>query len=323
MTEVERAALTQALYLRDRVCYAYSLGFEPFEWQKKVLRDPAGWKLLLCGRQSGKSTIISLATCHKAKYRPGSLSVVIAPDKNQSGLDMDKIRSFLRRDPTYPDVLKDNDDELRFENGSSIRVVTATDRGARGYSAPDVLIFDEAAQIGDEVLGAALPMVTNSAPGYEVVFLSTPHGQSGGFYQAATGAAIEELEGMDWHRYKVVSPWTPDDDGIHLHRDRRTPQDLMRECVAQGWVGGWYSPTHGNHALQEKILRQIGTTLYLQEYRCEFVAADDDVFDPGDIDSLMDASGFDAGEVTGGLLPDDDDDFMWHGDEDGQVDPFI
>lgn len=309
MTELQLAIAREAVFMADRTRYGVSLDFHPFAWQKTFLRDPASWKLLLCGRQSGKSTIISLATCHKAKYQPGSLSVVIAPDKNQSGLDMDKIRAFLRHDPTYPDVLKDNDDELKFDNGSSIRVVTATDRGARGYSAPDVLIFDEAAQIGDEVLGAALPMVTNSAPGYEVVFLSTPHGQSGGFYQAATGGAVEELEGMDWHRYKVVSPWNPDEDGMHLHRDPRTPEELMAEYVAKGWVGGWYSPTHENYALQEKILRQIGTMLYLQEYRCEFVAADDDVFDPEDVDSLMDASGIDAGDVTGGLLPDDDDDF--------------
>lgn len=314
MTEVERVALTQALYLKDRVCYAYSVGFEPFEWQKRFLRDPAPWKLLLCGRQSGKSTVISLATCHKAKYRPGSLSVVIAPDKNQSGLDMDKIRSFLRRDPTYPDVVKDNDDELRLDNGSSIRVVTATDRGARGYSAPDVVIFDEAAQIPDDVLGAALPMVTHSAPGYEVVYLSTPHGQSGGFYHAAiTGA--DGGDAMQWHRYMVVSPWSPEDDGMHLRRDGRSADSLMAGCVAGGWMGGWYSPTHENKALQEKILRQIGTTLYRQEYRCEFVAADDDVFDPLDIDSLMDVSGMDLDGATGGLLPDDDDDFIFHEEE--------
>ena len=236
MTEVERVALTQALYLRDRVCYAYSVGFEPFEWQKRFLRDPAPWKLLLCGRQSGKSTVISLATCHKAKYRPGSLSVVIAPDKNQSGLDMDKIRSFLRRDPTYPDVVKDNDDELRLDNGSSIRVVTATDRGARGYSAPDVVIFDEAAQIPDDVLGAALPMVTHSAPGYEVVYLSTPHGQSGGFYHAAAGA--DGGDAMQWHRYMVVSPWSPEDDGMHLRRDELPTRSGRDASRAAGWADG-------------------------------------------------------------------------------------
>lgn len=321
MTEVERKACVEAVYMADRVCYAYPLGFEPYGWQKAFLRDKASWKLLLCARQSGKSTVISLATSHKAKYWPDSLSVVLAPNRDQSQDDMAKIRAFIRHDPEFPELVKNNGDALVLDNGSRIQVVTATDTGARGKSAPALVIFDEAALIRDDVLGAALPMVTHSAPGYEVVYLSTPHGQSGGFYKAAieadTGGQIA------WRKYKVISPWIPDDDGMHLHRDSRTPEELMDECVAQGWAGGWFSPQHEDHAKQEKILRQIGTTLYLQEYRCEFVAADDDVFDPGDVDSLMDASGFDAGEVTGGLLPDDDDDFTWHGEEDGQVDPII
>lgn len=315
MTEVERKACVEAVYMADRVCYAYPLGFEPYGWQKSFLRDKASWKLLLCARQSGKSTVISLATCHKAKYWPDTLSVVLAPNRDQSQDDMAKIRAFIRHDPEFPGLVKNNGDALVLDNGSRIQVVTATDTGARGKSAPALVIFDEASQIDDIVLGAALPMVTNSAPGYEVVYLSTPHGQSGGFYRAATEKLEDGEEEVAWHKFLIISPWIPDEDGMHLRRDPRSPGELMREYVAKGWEGAWYSPQHEDKAKQEKILREIGAQMYLQEYRCEFVAADDDVFDPGDVDSLMDASGFDAGEVTGGLLPDDDDDFIFHEEE--------
>lgn len=310
MTEIERKALKEALFYKDRVCYAYAIGFEPFAWQKAFLRDPASWKLLLCGRQSGKSTIISLATCHKAKYRPGTLSVVLAPNKGQSQDDMLKIKNFIRMDPEFPAIKKNNDDEIVFANGSRIQVVTATDTGARGKSAPALVIFDEAALIPDAVLGAALPMVTNSAPGYEVVFLSTPHGQDGGFYRACSDTVGEE-ERYGWHRYFVTSPWIPGDDGMSLIRDQRTDSDLMQEWQAKGWVGGWYSPTHENRALHTKILSQNGESWYRQEYRCEFVAADDDVFDPSDIDSMFSLpEGVDMGTSFAG----DDDDFIFSGE---------
>ena len=44
----------------DPAVFAASLGIVPDRWQAGVLRSPAKRTLLLCSRQSGKSTTLSL-----------------------------------------------------------------------------------------------------------------------------------------------------------------------------------------------------------------------------------------------------------------------
>ena len=185
--------------------YLESIGFHLFPWQRAVLRDQAT-RITICGaRQYGKSTILSGVCCHTAKYKPGSLSVILAPTKLQASEDIGKVRDFMTRDPDYPTVRRSGAEEIVLENRSRILVLTATDTAARGFSKPAVVLFDEASRIDDSVYDAVRPMITGSRTSviYEI---STPFGKKGFFYDHFSRVGSQERK-IKRSRYLVKAPW--------------------------------------------------------------------------------------------------------------------
>ncbi len=65
-------------------------GLTPDKWQQEVLESTARQVILLCSRQSGKSTISALLALHTALYSPNSLTLVVAPAMRQSRGDFPK-----------------------------------------------------------------------------------------------------------------------------------------------------------------------------------------------------------------------------------------
>jgi hypothetical protein len=59
-------------------------GMDPDAWQETVLRSEAKRLLLLCSRQSGKSTVTAALALHQVVYQPGSLVLLLSPSQRQS-----------------------------------------------------------------------------------------------------------------------------------------------------------------------------------------------------------------------------------------------
>lgn len=59
-------------------------GLPPDPWQREVLRSDAQRLLLLCSRQSGKSTTTAVRALHEAIYRPPALVLLLSPTLRQS-----------------------------------------------------------------------------------------------------------------------------------------------------------------------------------------------------------------------------------------------
>src|SRR5712692_184168 len=68
----------------DPVALAKLSGLDPDSWQETVLRSTSQRLLLLCCRQSGKSTISALIAVHVAIFEPGSLVLLLSPSMRQS-----------------------------------------------------------------------------------------------------------------------------------------------------------------------------------------------------------------------------------------------
>src|SRR5688572_23009417 len=68
----------------DPVRLAQDCGIEPDQWQSELLREKPKRALLLCSRQSGKSTVTALMALHTAIYEPGSLILLLSPSQRQS-----------------------------------------------------------------------------------------------------------------------------------------------------------------------------------------------------------------------------------------------
>lgn len=167
----------------DPVALMMAAGMVPDPWQAAFLRAPAPRALLLCARQTGKSTVVGALATHTALYQPGSLVLLFAPGQRQAVELFRKVTLFFKAvAPVEPDA----ESALRMElpNRSRIVALPGSPDTVRGYSAPDLVVIDEAAFVADELYAAVRPMLATSRG--RLVAMTTPAGCSGWFYKAWT-----------------------------------------------------------------------------------------------------------------------------------------
>ena len=174
------ADLKQAL---DPVALAQAGGLDPDPWQVSVLRSSVPRILLLCSRQTGKSTVTAFRALHRAVYYPGSTILLIAPGLRQSQELFKKVVAAYQHlgRPVFAEG--ESSSTLYLANGS--RVISLPGGNAatvRAYSAVSLICIDEAARVNDELVAALRPMLAVS--GGSLLSLSTPAGKRGWFYRA-------------------------------------------------------------------------------------------------------------------------------------------
>lgn len=271
------AAMNPPIYLKH-------IGFHAFEWQDIVASSESHRIILLCSRQAGKSTIVSSIPCHTAKYQSGSLNIVIAPTEDQAKEDILKIKDFIAHDPTYPELKRDGSDVIALDNGSRIIVVVATDRSARGYSKPRTVVLDEASRIPDVVYKSGVVPMMNHNPQGKIYMLSTPFGKSGFFYNTWTRKTTT------WTKIFVRTPYDVNPMNSLDLIDAEPEEDFRARCAEDGIIG-LYSPNHANREEQLAILEEVGETQYQQEFCCDFVEMEGQVFRDADLARYFAAKG--------------------------------
>jgi hypothetical protein len=230
-------------------------GMSPDPWQGDLLRSDAARMLLLCSRQSGKSTVAAAMALHEALYRPPALVLLLSPSLRQSQ-ELFRVVADLYIDLGRP-VSAEQSSALRLglENGSRIVSLPGTERTVRGYSGVRLLVIDEAARVSDDLYYSVRPMLAVS--GGRLVGLTTPWGKRGWFHHEWTEG------GPGWKRVKITAHDCP----------RISPGFLEQERAA---LGEWW---------------------YRQEYLCEFVETEDQVFG---YDEVMAAISGDVKPLFGG-----------------------
>ncbi len=229
---------TDLLLALDPVRLAGRAGVEPDPWQADLLRSRARQMLLLCARQSGKSTVSGLLAVDEAVYRPPALVLLLAPALRQSQELFRKVQEALQAlGELAPPIVAESALRMEMVNGSRIiSLPGGKDATIRGYSNVALLIVDEAARVPDTLYQSVRPMLAVS--GGRLVLLSTPFGKRGFFFHEYTEG------GPDWHRVKITAEQCP----------RISPEWLREE---RDRIGDWW---------------------YRQEYMCDFVETDDQVF---------------------------------------------
>jgi len=218
-------ALDPALFCQVR------LDFTPDPWQANFLRSEARQVAVNCGRQTGKSTVVSARALHTALYVPGSLTILIAPSLRQSRELAIKVTGFLER--LEPAVQTEESNKLSLTLANQSRIVALpgdNPRTIRGYSAPALVIEDEAAYVHDETHAALAPMLAASPEG-RLILLSTPNLTVGHFYEIWHGSGT-------WQRYEVPSRDCPRIDPAWLEeRKAENPLSFAREYECQFYSG--------------------------------------------------------------------------------------
>jgi hypothetical protein len=186
-------ALDSASFAEDR------LGFTPDPWQRRLLRSRSQWVMLNCCRQAGKSTTTAIVALHQAVYDPG-LVLCVSPSLRQSRELFSKIIGFLKSlEPVEP-LEEDNKSSCELANGARIVSLPGDPDTVRCYSAPKLVIADEADYVPDAMQAAIAPMLAVSQG--RQIDMSSPNGRRGYFYEN-----WEHGEGIE--RIKIVGHQCP------------------------------------------------------------------------------------------------------------------
>jgi Terminase large subunit, T4likevirus-type, N-terminal len=209
LAEIE--ALAMAL---DPSLLMEAVGLPPDPWQAEVLRTEADRVALLCSRQMGKSSTTAVLALGTALFEPDSLVLLISPSLRQSNeLYRKVVAMYDVLDRPIPSVV-DNATTLALDNGSRVVSLPGSPTTIRGFSAPRLVVLDEAALVEDAMLGAVLPML--AVGGGRLILLSTPAGQRGFFYEIWTEG------GPEWQRVKATAEDCPRISREFLAEQQRT-----------------------------------------------------------------------------------------------------
>jgi len=200
----------------DPVLLAQRAGIDPDPWQKDVLRSRAAQQILLCSRQSGKSTVTALLALHTAIYQPQSLILLLSPTERQSNELLMKVKEAHRSLPDAPALLSDAATMMNLANGTRILALPGKEGNLRGFSKPALLVLDEASRIPDALYYAVRPMLAVSEG--RLVLLSTPFGARGFYHQIWT-------QGEDWQRTMITAHDCPRIGAQWLEQERKAIGD--------------------------------------------------------------------------------------------------
>jgi len=193
-------------------------GIVPDRWQSDLLASEARQMILLCSRQSGKSTVTAVLAAHQAAYAPDSLILLLSPSLRQSGELFRKVREVLAAlGDAAPPATETSALRLEFANGSRVLSLPGREATIRGFSAPSLIVEDEASRVDDALHTALRPMLATS--GGRLILLSTPWGKRGHFYETW------ERGGPDWHRVRVTAADVPRIDPAWLAAERAAVPD--------------------------------------------------------------------------------------------------
>jgi hypothetical protein len=233
----------------DAVLMANRAGIVPDAWQADLLQSDARQMILLCSRQSGKSTITSILALHQAIYTANSLILLLSPSLRQSQELFRKLQDFYNvlESDYLPQAVEESALRMELSNGSRIIALPGKEATIRGFSGVALLVIDEASRVPGELYQAIRPMLAVS--GGRIILLSSPFGKRGFFFQ-------EWTDGQDWQKIKITAEQCP--------------------RIKTEWL--------------ERERQMIGDFWHRQEYLCEFVETNDQVFSYGDIQAALDSS---------------------------------
>lgn len=245
-------------------------GLNPDSYQKQLMEFQNRYLILNCARQWGKSTTISAMAYLRAKYSPKSLILILSHSQRQSMETFRKILEMTEIDAAPLERVEDSKQYMTLSNRSRIISLPDKEGSVRGYSGVNLLIIDEASWVSDDLFGAVSPMITRSRG--DLYLLSSPHGKRGFFFN-------EWYKGSDkWKRYQITAPIKYLYESIKSQLKPPPEDAIVGECwhLEEDFIKG---------ELKSMPLRHC-----LQEYFCEFVETEDQVFSHDLIQSMLDDS---------------------------------
>jgi hypothetical protein len=195
----------------DPLHVAHSVGLDLDAWQTELIASTDPRILIDVCRQGGKSTTTALVAVNTAMLDPG-LILVASPSQRQSGELFKKIEQILRAQKPQPEFSKESATRMELANGARIIALPGTEATVRGYSAPRLILIDEASRVEDDLITALRPMLATGEG--RLIALSTPWGRRGWFWNSWQF-------GENWRRFRVPASECPRISSAFLEEELR------------------------------------------------------------------------------------------------------
>lgn len=229
---VDRATIDRAR--DDLATFARLIGCPLADWQAASLQLQARTTYIVGPRQSGKSRSVAVLAVHRAFRDPGHRVLIVSASELGAKRLLATVADLVRSSPLLSgDVVDEHASLLRLSTGSEIRSVPASEKAIRGWSI-DTLILDEAVELTDSIIDAALP-TTAARPNARIVYTSTAGAPVGRAYETfmagmGSGSLIRSftwaLRDADWIT----------DEAVELARLTMPPWRFEAEYEGR-WVG--------------------------------------------------------------------------------------
>ena len=122
-TEETTFAASPLIWALERVKLPTPRGTEPFKpypYQAALLADRSPRQLILKARQTGITTTEAIDELHEAIFAPRSLGLIISRDLSAAQNVIRIILDIIAELDDPPRLVKENQSEIAFENGSRI-----------------------------------------------------------------------------------------------------------------------------------------------------------------------------------------------------------
>ena len=212
---------------------------------------------------------------------PGSLTLLLSRTLRQSGELFRKVKKFYHTAGQPIALLKDTELSLETMNGSRIISLPAHPDTVVGYSAPTLVIIDEAARVLDALYYVVRPMLAMSHG--RLIALSTPWGKRGWFYEAWQGTHHEDnASTLDAQAVQALLA----DLGITV-----TDEELSQEPVEHYQWHRVQLTAAENPRLSRRFLanerRSVPDLVFRSEWMCEFTDTEGTVFRWDDVEAML------------------------------------
>lgn len=200
-------------------------------WQTKVWDSPKRFKVINCGRRTGKSTLSALKMLDFAHSKDGLIVWYIAPTYKQAkNIMWEMIKGYV----PPGSVMSQNEQELKvvLKNGSILYLKGADNPDSLRGVRIDLAIFDEVAFFDkwDLVWSIMRPTLMDSRA--ECWFISTPNGYNHFF--DLSRRHVDPISGLDWGYFHFT---TYDNPHIPIEEIEQTRREVDEDSFAQEMLG--------------------------------------------------------------------------------------
>lgn len=143
--------------------------------QIDVFNDPARFKVLICGRRWGKSTLAAYIVLIAALSKKDGTYFLVSPTYSQTSIIWRMIKKIIPMN--LVEKIMEGDKYIQFKNGSLIFAKSGDSPDALRGEGLDGVVLDEAAMLKREVWEQAIRPALADKEGW-AVFISTPKGRN-------------------------------------------------------------------------------------------------------------------------------------------------